>query len=348
MKRQVISRIQVDGALRFDEFMEMCLYDSEAGFYGAGRVRPGEHADFVTSPEVSPWFGRLVGRWAAKVAGGDGLLVEAGAGSGSLLEPLLEEAGNEFLRAYALEVSTTARETISGRLPEVATVSRWDEVPRGGCGVVIANELLDNLPFRLVDRHDDDWIEYCVGAIDDTLTMEHRRDDELAAWCDSAMGEVPSGSLMTAQIGASRWVGDVVGHFDEMYMCIIDYAASTAELAGRPRNDVVRTYYGHRTGFDFLAEPGVTDITTDVNIDTVVRAARSCGATITTTDQRSFLLGLGANSVLEELVDKEHERARAGDTMGQLVARSEATNLRALLDPGGLGGFTVFLIEKGT
>ncbi len=348
MKRQVISHIEANGPLRFDEFMEMCLYDPEAGFYGAGGVRPGEQADFVTSPEVSPWFGRLLGRWAAKLSGGNSLLVEAGAGSGSLLEPLVDEVGDRFAGVYALEISTAARETISRQLPGIVDVSRWDEVPRGGRGVVIANELLDNLPFRLLDRHGDDWIEYCVGAIDGTLTMEHRRDDELAAWSDREIGAVSPGCLMTAQVGVSRWVADVIGHFDEVHVCIVDYAATTDELAGRPRNDVVRTYYGHRTGFDFLANPGVTDITTDVNIDTVVRAARSCGATVTTTDQRSFLLDLGADSVLEELVDQGHERARAGDTMGQLVARSEATNLRALLDPGGLGGFTVFLIEKGT
>ena len=328
--------------------MEMCLYDPKMGFYGAGTVRPGERADFVTSPEVSMWFGLLLGRWAGSVADGDCVFVEVGGGSGSLLEPLLEEVGDRFDRVYAVEVSARARDEISERVEGVETADGWDQVPSGGSAVVIANELLDNLPFRLVDRFDHGWVEYRVGGIDGTLTMEHRRDDDLSAWCDGDIGDVPPGALMTAQIETARWIADVIGRFDTVRMCIIDYAATTSELARRPRNDVVRTYHSHRTGFDFLSEPGSTDITADVNIDTVVRAARVAGATVTTTDQRSFLLGLGAGSVLGELVEQEHECARAGDTMGQLAARSEATNLRALLDSGGLGGFTVFQITKGT
>ena len=77
----------------FDSFMEMSLYDPDDGFFAAGAVRPGEHADFVTSPEVSPWFGRLIGRWVREgwSEDPDGLaaatLVEIGGGSGSLLAP---------------------------------------------------------------------------------------------------------------------------------------------------------------------------------------------------------------------------------------------------------------------
>jgi hypothetical protein len=33
--------------------------------------------------------------------------------------------------------------------------------------------------------------------------------------------------------------------------------------------------------------------------------------------------------------------------MGQLKARSEATDLKALVDPSGFGGFSVFLISNG-
>jgi SAM-dependent MidA family methyltransferase len=348
VKKKIFSRIEAGGPLPFDEFMEMCLYDPEAGFFSGGRVRSGEEADFVTSPEVSPWFGRLLGRWAAQVADDDTVLVEAGAGSGALLEPLFDESGGSFREVYAVEISPHAREEISVRVDGVGSVCAWEDVPGGGSAVVIANELLDNIPFRLADRVDDDWVEYRIGAIDGTLTMEHRRDDDLTAWCDRELGNVPAGALLAAQIEAARWVTEVIGRFDTIRLCIIDYAATTSDLARRPRSDVVRTYHGHRTGFDFLGEPGTTDITTDVNVDTMVRAARDAGAAVTTTDQRSFLLDLGAGEVLEMLIEREHERARAGDTMGQLMARSEATNLRALLDREGLGGFTVFRITTGT
>ena len=37
-----------------------------------------------------------------------------------------------------------------------------------------------------------------------------------------------------------------------------------------------------------------------------------------------------------------------GGRQGVYRHKSEATDLRALLDPAGLGGFEVFLIESGT
>ncbi len=345
----IISRIRDDGPIGFDEYMTMCLYDPESGFYGAGRVRPGTAgADFTTAPEVSPWFGRLLGRWASTVSEDDAVLVEVAAGSGALLGPLLEASGGRFHRVYAIEVSPTARDEIAGRLPGVEVLDDLDGVPGGGCAVVLANELLDNLPFRIVERRAGEWIEHRVGEEDGALVMVRHRDEELSEWCDRMIDAVPDGSVMAAQVDAARWVTDVIERFDAVALCVVDYAANSVELAGRAPSGVVRAYRGHRTGLDVLATPGKTDVTTDVNVDTVVRAARQAGATVAVTDQRSFLRGLGAGEVLDEMADRERGCAAAGDVMGQLTARSEAVNLRALLDPGGFGGFTVFEITAGT
>jgi len=348
MKRKLLARIDAEGPVPFDSFMAACLYDADAGFFTSGTLRAGEDGDFLTSPEASPWFGRLLGRWALSHLETDGILVEAAAGSGALLEPLVSELGEQAVSFYATEISAPARAEIKQRVPAVQVVEGIEEIPPAHPAVVIANELLDNLPFRLVDRIGGRWVEFCVGKVDGTLSLEHRRHDSLEEWCDTVLGSAPDGALMTAQTGVETWLTEVLEHFDTLDMCIVDYAGTTSELAERPRNDVVRTYHGHRSGFDFLGEPGATDITCDVNIDAVVSTARRCGASVATTDQRSFLIALGALDVLDELTDLEHRRARAGDVMGQLEVRSEAVNLRTLIDPGGFGGFTVFLINKGT
>jgi len=348
MKRKLLARIDAEGPVPFDSFMAVCLYDADEGFFASGRVRPGEDGDFLTSPEVSPWFGRLLGRWALGHLEKDAVLVEAAAGSGALLEPLVAELGEKSVPVYATEIAAPARAEISRRVPGVQVVESIEEIPQARRAVVIANELLDNLPFRLVDRIGDRWVECRVGSVGETLSLQQWSDDSLQEWCDGELGSASDGALMTAQIGATEWLTEVLEHFDALQMCVVDYAGTTIDLAERARNDVVRTYHGHRTGFDFLAEPGSTDITCDVNIDTVLSAARRCDASVETTDQRSFLVGLGALDVLDELTDLEHSRARAGDVMGQLEVRSEAVNLRTLIDPGGFGGFTVFLITKGT
>ena len=88
------SRIRADGPMPFEDFMAACLYDEEFGFFTTGPLRSVKDGDFLTSPEVSPWFGRMLARFVASEqlrTGADPFqVVEAGAGSGSLLRPLIE------------------------------------------------------------------------------------------------------------------------------------------------------------------------------------------------------------------------------------------------------------------
>ena len=82
----------------FEEYMAACLYDPEGGFFATGPLRSSKSGDFLTSPEVSPWFGRMLGRFVAGEqvrTGADPFMVaEVGAGSGSLLGPLIEEVAS--------------------------------------------------------------------------------------------------------------------------------------------------------------------------------------------------------------------------------------------------------------
>ncbi|MPZ24849.1 MAG: SAM-dependent methyltransferase, partial [Dehalococcoidia bacterium] len=55
-------RIRRAGKITFAEFMETALYHPELGYYNAAYSPIGERADYVTSPETSVLFGRLVAR----------------------------------------------------------------------------------------------------------------------------------------------------------------------------------------------------------------------------------------------------------------------------------------------
>jgi SAM-dependent MidA family methyltransferase len=270
-------------------------------------------------------------------------LVEVGAGSGSLLAAMLPEVGEAFTATYAVEVSPAARASITERVPDVKVVSDLTEVP-GGDAVIVANELLDNLPARLVERVDDKWREMCVEVGDDRLRLVAvPADAELSSWCEEHLTGVPAGSVVAAQQGFDELFVGVAKHFRSAHLAIIDYGAETSELVHRSPADVVRTFAGHTSGSDLLADPGGTDLTVEVNTDVVAATAGAAGFTVDVTDQRSWLVSLGATEELERLVAADQDHARAGDVMSQLCARSEAVGLRALLDPEGLGGFSVIL-----
>lgn len=350
VKQRILELIDTQGPLPFDQYMALCLYDPDIGYFTKGAVRPGMGSDFVTSPEVSPWFGKLLGRWARSLAAGsDAVLVEIGSGSGALLAPLAEEVGDSFTSLYAVEVSASAQRETAARVPHAITVGDLADIPFDGHAIVVVNEVLDNLPARLVERIDGRWMEHCVvGRGDDLLLETFPADDELGGWCDQRLANAPDGVLLTAQVAVEGWIADLSEHFDRVDACIIDYGGDTATLAGRRRGEVVRTYRRQRAGFDALAEPGATDITVDVNSDVVRGVVEELGGTVTTTDQASFLDSLGAGGAIRERIDRSHALARSGDVMGQLEARSEATDITALVEPSGFGGFSVFLISKGT
>lgn len=334
----------------FDTFMELCLYDPEGGFFTSDIVRSGTDGDFVTSPEVSLWFGRLIGRWAAdQFPQGTSAFLEVGGGTGGLLEALVAESGDSFGEIAAVETSASARRAIGERVPRANIIADVDELSPDVPVVIVANELLDNLPTRLVERTAGGWNELLVGESEGALGfVSAPADSELSAWCDRRLGTVDDDAVLAAQIAVEQWLTMLLSHFSSARVLIIDYADSTSHLAARPREDIVRTFARQRSGHNLFANPGSTDITVEVNVDLVVSIVQDLGASVSVADQRSFLAGLGAEEAMASLVEVSHERARSGDVMGQLVAASEATGLRALLDPAGLGEFTVFSISSGT
>ena len=190
--------------------------------------------------------------------------------------------------------------------------------------MVIANELLDNLPFRLA-VFDHGWREAFVDVGADGRFVE-----VLSAPFDPVPAFLPA----AAQFGARAPLVDRAAAFvDEARRLVrsgsvvaIDYATPiTAMLAGRPYRDWLRTYRDNERGEHYLAEPGTQDITIDVPIDQLPEPD-------TVRAQAQFLQLWG----IEELVDEgkriwEEQAARPG--LEAMRMRSRISESEALLDP---------------
>lgn len=347
--------------MSFARFMESALYDPGSGFYAvAGRA--GRRADFLTSPEVGPLFGALVGRWLDetwRVLGRPDpfVVVECGAGPGTLARTVAvaRPECSDSLRYLMVERSAAQRELHrehlagwSGDLgPEevAAFISDPGHGPRFASsssgperltGAVIANELLDNLPFEIV-RHDgsgrDERLDVVAadGGSDFAAAPVDLPDDVRALLADVLPGE-----WVPWQDAARKWVAETLAGLDAGRMLVVDYGAPTAELATRPDMGWLRTFAGNRSSGHPLDAPGSRDITADVAID---QMQLDHPATVVTT-QREFLLGLG----IDELVDEGRriwiERAHVADVVA-LRARSRVREAEALTEVGGLGDFVV-------
>ena len=150
--------------------MERALYGPD-GFYTRGG-QAGRRGDFLTSPEVGPLFGAVLARfldaeWERLGRPAPFTVVDAGAGPGTLARSIVAAAPEcrAVLRYIAVEVAEVQR-----RDHPPGVESRADVPADPFVGVVIANELLDNLPFRLA-VFDGAWREAFVDRDDDgTLT----------------------------------------------------------------------------------------------------------------------------------------------------------------------------------
>jgi SAM-dependent MidA family methyltransferase len=363
------------GPLPWSVFMDAALYDEQAGFYatagGAGR-----RLDFVTSPELGGVFAAVVARaldeWWDDLGRPDPyLVVEAGAGSGTLARDIMA-AGPACLPAmrYVLvERSRRLREaqggrvslelpafvlgpaapdgtdqdddslhTLPGRGPMATSLAELPAV--GFTGIVLANELLDNLPVDLFEWRHGDWQEVRVaadGSRGDVLTEALvPAAPHAAAQAARLVGgcSLPAGARLPLQPAAAGWVRQALSLVQHGRLVLFDYGASTADLACSVWTTWLRTFRRHRPGGPPLESPGLQDITCVVATDQLaaVRPPSSDRS------QAEWLTAHDIGAISDKARSAWRERAAVGD-LAAVAARSRVHEAGALVDPDGLGAF---------
>jgi SAM-dependent MidA family methyltransferase len=318
---------------RFDQYMERCLYDPANGFYASGAGVAGRRrGDFITSPEVGPLFADVLANaldhwWDQLGRPTIYPVFDAGTGPGTLTRALDAAPGRsaEARRVFGLD---------RGRDPE-------PELPDDLTGaVVVANELLDNLPFRIVERTPMGWSEVWVVTGDQPFADQAGRPVERL---EPVEGDLPAvlgtggaeslapGTRLPILTEAGNWVADVLDRRPAA-LVVFDYGAATSSELAR-RGGWLRTYRQHQRSDDPYREPGAWDITTDVPVDQLPEPAEL-------TDQESFLKRWGIDQLVAEGKEYWRQNAAAPD-LAALRMRSRVAEAEALLDPAGLGGWLV-------
>lgn len=341
-------RILADGPMPFEDFMAASLYDPDHGFFATGPLRSAGEGDFLTSPEVSPWFGRTIASALGPHLDSSWTLVEVGAGSGSLLRPLLDALAERPSRVVAVDRSPAARAALS-QVPGVDVAAQLPRDLAGGPVALIANELLDNLPVALAVNTSAGWQERWVGWGDRGLVLVGRpARPEVVDWCRRYAGVVPDGGLVEVQLEAERWLRSLLGRLDRGVVVLVDYGGTAEELEPRRTQGTLRTYRSHHLGPDPFHEPGATDVTVDVNFTAVIDVARACGWSADLVRQDDFLAFHGLRDRVRELREEERRLAAGDDALGRLRVRSEWKDAETLLHPRGLGDFRVAILTRGT
>jgi SAM-dependent MidA family methyltransferase len=332
---------------RFDAYVERCLYHPRTGFYTSGVGSAGRRrGDFVTSPEVGPLFAEVLARFCDRVWVDRGRperfpVVDAGTGPGALARQL---AAAEGPSASARVVTGFDRSTaVAGSTGSGSGGSDPSELAGA---VVIANEVLDNIPFRIVEHHRGRWHEVhvvtprpdgdadAVVRVAEELVPVEEVDGHLGAVLEglARAGVEPADGLRVPILdGAARWLGELLATGPALVIAFDYGAPTTAELV--TRGGWLRTYRRHEVGEDPLDGPGTRDITVDVAVDQLPPPDLVI-------DQAAFLRRWG----IDELVDEGRRYWAAHAARPDVRAvrmRSRVSEAEALLDPRGLGGWLV-------
>ena len=318
--RLIAGRIAREGPMRLDDYMRLCLMHPRHGYYST-RDPFGARGDFTTAPEISQMFGELVGlalaqAWLDQGAPTPFTLAELGPGRGTLMADLIRATRgvpgfHAAARITLVETSAHLREVQARRLGPVTHLDSAAELPQAPL-FLIANEFLDALPVRQLQRVPGGWAERMVTVRDGALALalappvalpRDGKDGDVWEICAEAIPVVTEVAGRIARHGgAAIWVdyGTWDGHGDSL------------QALRRHRSEPI------------LAHPGEADLTAHVDFAPLAGAAMQAGAAVSApVPQGDWLTALGIAQRAERL-------ANAGDT-------GAAAALHRLTDPSRMG-----------
>ena len=298
------------GSISFAEFMHEALYAPGLGYYSAGATKFGGAGDFVTAPEVSSIFGRIVARQCAEVLHNlnNGAVLEVGAGSGKLAMDMLRalEELDALPSTYnILEVSADLadrqQQRLQDELPHLFGRIRWlAELPEYFDGVIVANEVVDALPCERFVKRDSRVMQMRVTSKESGFEWSEAqapdRLNEFVAGIEADLGRtLEDDYLSEASLAAPRWLAEVARSLRHGAVLIFDYGVSRREYYAPDRVDGwLRCHFRHHAHNNPLIYPGIQDLTAWVDFSSLAASAVENGLDILGYQTQSrFLTGGG-------------------------------------------------------
>lgn len=335
-------RIEREGPLSFEQYMETVLYAPGLGYYSAGLRKFGWGGDFVTAPELGSLYAECVAEAIAPLLRSlpYACILEVGAGTGAFAADLwlaLERLKALPERYWILERSADLRERqierIQHRAPQAGPRVAWLEAPpkEGFSGVVFGNEVIDALPCARFEWQPEAVYEWGVG-LDGRGQLSEVRLPARPALVDAVLelhathgADWTAGYSSEVHLSLQPWLQTVTAALREGVALFVDYGYPAAELyaAERARGTLVG-HYRHRWLDDPYWYPGLVDWSASVDFTALAVAADRLHMQVAGfSSQLQFLLAAGLPQRLHEGVRNEREQLRRNEEARRLTLPGE-------------------------
>ncbi|MBV1909925.1 MAG: SAM-dependent methyltransferase [Kangiellaceae bacterium] len=347
------------GAISFSSYMNAALYQPKLGYYQNQLQKFGEQGDFITAPEMGKYFATCLAASLASalsnlITDSSADLLEIGAGSGVLAFDLmlaLDQLNSVPENYFILEPSSSLQQQQTSqlqKLPEkLKSRIRWiSELPDHFTGVILANEVLDAIPFKRIQREKDEWLELGVAVNDEgfqATTMELADINDLPKQlCQSESEQefvFSDGYITEIRPLIGGWIKSLANALDVGAIMLIDYGYSADEYYHPQRAaGTLSCFVRHHQHDDPFQFEGLQDITAHVDFSQVARAAEENNLNIDGyTTQAGFLLENGITQLAEKNARHQSDQQRF----------QSSRELQQLLMPGQMGEvIKVILLSK--
>ena len=341
IEKKIKDLIKKSGPISLSQYMEICLWDDENGYYTSNQVL-GRHGDFITSPEISQTFGELIGLWALsfyqKFIDNKRLCItELGSGRGTLLRDAIRTISMVTKNKVDLDITilekserliALQKENLKNKnIKWISDIKGLSFEPQ----IIIANEFFDALPINQYVRNNEGWYEKKITTKNGKLcfTLGNK------IW-------VPSNSIFS-----NFKIGDTLEHSEQTIsifsnicnhlirydgvLLVVDYG----NISGI--GDTLQAVNNHKFR-SILEKPGQSDLTSHVNFKLLKEIAIKKNLYVSPVkEQQNFLLELGIKERLKSLTKN----------VSSTIAERVETEVKRLIDPDKMGSlFKVIAITK--
>jgi len=345
--------------ISFRDFMELCLYHPQWGYYMKPKEKIGKAGDFYTSSHVHSVFAEVIVQAAIEIYQGQKVrrtFCEMGAGTGIFAKQFLDflqqkspEIYTEFTY-FIIEKSeyhrTKQKANLQDHLNQVLWIEGLNQLEEDKFdGILFSNELFDAFPVYLVEKVKNSLCEVCVTWSEESERLEEKliplTNQRLVDYLERENLTLREGQRIEIPLDAIEWFQETSNSIAKGIWFIIDYGYTHDELMSPSRRKgSLRCYYKHQMDDQPLDHPGAKDITYHIHFDSFVHIGAQQGwRRLGFQRQDQFLLSAGIINLLQE-----HQ---GGDPFTNPVIKKNRA-IQSLIHADGISGsFHVLTLGKG-